>query len=108
MQITRPGMDGKVFTLGQCVLQIVQRGGQDGNGGTAQPHVDQIIPQAQIQQFTLPLYLFGEFFCLGVPGVHGIGQGSGGIGKMLGSYLRPLYDPAAFGFDPGGDGQNTA
>ena len=43
MQITGPGMDGKILAIGECIFQIIQGGGQNGNGGTAQPHIDQII-----------------------------------------------------------------
>ena len=52
--------DGEVLAVGERVLQIVERGGEDRNNGFGKTQVYQVIAQSQIKQLAFPLHLLGE------------------------------------------------
>ena len=51
---------GKILAVGQSVLEIVDRRGEDWDERLGKAQVDQIVAQTQIEQLSLPLHLLGE------------------------------------------------
>ena len=51
---------GKILAVGQSVLEIVDRRGEDRDERLGKAQVDQVVAQTQIKQLSLPLHLLGE------------------------------------------------
>ena len=51
---------GKILAVGQSVLEIVDRRGEDRDERLGKAQVDQVVAQTQIEQLSLPLHLLGE------------------------------------------------
>ena len=106
LPVRGPGQDGEIRAVGQGILQIIHRGGQQRHKGFCRAEVDEGVSKAQIQQLALPAVLASRRgFRSGIRQRRALFRRGG---QLLLRTVLPLHRPAVLGFDPQRQRPHTA